>query len=90
MSESNGNILFVVCTPCEKQKLPDYGVKIAIRSRVGFYEPHTPHNEQSKWFTKHAKCGGRANPDHFQLAHLFPRNADQEAVDTAVKLALVQ
>jgi hypothetical protein len=90
MTEPKGNVLFVVCTPCEQKHEEDYGVKIAIRSRVGFYEPHTPANEQAKWFAKHAKCGGRANPDHFQLAHLFARNADQEAVPEAVKLALVQ
>jgi hypothetical protein len=39
---------------------------------------------------KHAKCGGRGNPDHFQLAHLFERNADQVSPKEAVKMALVQ
>ena len=86
---SEGNVLFLVCTPCSEANQPDFGVKIAIRSRVGFYEHCVPDKQFDTWLMKHAKCGGRAQPDHYQLAHQFDRNHDQQKVKDAVKLAVV-
>ena len=81
MSEVNvnsaGNILFLVCSPCEKAKEKDFGVKIGGRTRIGWYEPIVPDGQLAKWFAKHSRCGGRANPDHFVLAHSYTRNHDQ-------------
>lgn len=85
---SEGNILFLVCQACEKANEPDFGVKLAGRTRIGYYDPMVPPKELAKWFMKHAKCGGRTNPDHYQLAHLLARNHDQESLKAAVHTAL--
>lgn len=86
---SEGNILFLVCQACEKANQPDFGVKLAERSRIGYYDPLVPPKEFGKWLMKHAKCGGRTNPDHFQLAHLFERNSDQRDLKAVVRDAVV-
>lgn len=89
---SEGNVLFLVCTPCSQNPAEsdgDYGVKLAQRSRVGFYDPMVPPQDFAKWLIKHAKCAGRGNSDHFQLAYLCAQNHDQQTVKEAVKLALV-
>jgi hypothetical protein len=86
---SEGNILFMICQPCEQANQPDFGVKLAERSRIGFYEPLVPPKEFAKWLMKHARCGGRTNPDHFQLAHLFERNSDQRDLKAVVHNAVV-
>lgn len=86
---SEGNILFLVCQACEKTNEPDFGVKLAERSRIGFYDPIVPPKDFAKWLMKHARCGGRTNPDHFQLAHLFERNADQHDLKAVVHEAVV-
>lgn len=86
---SEGNVLFLVCTPCEKAKEPDFGVKIAGRTRIGFYDPMVPSKQLASWFMKHAKCGGRTNPDHFQLGHMFERDHDQSSLKAVVHDAVV-
>jgi hypothetical protein len=85
---TEGNILFLVCQPCEKTGEDDYGVKIAGRTRIGFYDPMCPPKELSKWFMKHAKCAGRTNPDHFVLAHLQERDHDQKSLQAVVHEAV--
>jgi hypothetical protein len=74
---ANGNSLFLVCVPCEQADEPDYGVLMAERSHIGWYEHRVPTKQFDAWLAKHRKCGGRNNPDHFALAHLRGRNADQ-------------
>lgn len=73
---SEGNILFLVCEPCSQTDAKDFGIKLAERSRVGFYEPVTPENQFQQWLGKHARCGGR-DVDHFKLGYLRPHNEDQ-------------
>ena len=72
-----GNALVLVCQPCEQADEPDFGVRMAERSEVGWYEHSVPTKQFDAWLAKHRKCGGRNNPDHFILAHLHGRNADQ-------------
>lgn len=86
---SEGNILFLVCTPCEQGGEKDFGVKLAVRSHIGYYEPLVPSKDLAKWFMKHAKCAGRTNPDHYQLAHLFERDHDQDSLKAVVHAAVV-
>lgn len=86
---TEGNVLFLICMPCSQAGQADFGVKMAIRSRVGFYEHYVPDKQFDQWLMKHAKCGGRANPDHFQIGLQFDRNHDQQKVKDAVKLAVV-
>lgn len=81
----DGNALFLVCVPCSDSNQKDYGVRLGERSRVGYYESSVPNKQLDNWFMKHAKCGGRANPDHFKLAMLLNPNHDQQ-----VKLKAVQ
>ena len=90
MTDRQGNLLYVVCQPCEKANETDFGIKLAVRSRIGWYEQMAPMKALNAWFAKHAKCGGRCNPDHFMLGHGFERNHDQSALEAAVKLAVVQ
>jgi hypothetical protein len=85
----NGNVLFLVCRPCEQAQQPDYGVKLAGRTRIGFYDPLVPPKPLAAWLMKHAKCGGRTNPDHFMLAHQFERNHDQKGLEATVHEAVV-
>lgn len=87
---SQGNILFLVCKPCEMQKNTDFGVKIAGRTQRSYYEHMAPIAQFDAWLRKHAKCGGRTNPDHFQLGYLSAHNHDQNELEAAVKMALVQ
>lgn len=86
---SEGNILFLVCKPCEEAKSTDFGVKLAERSTRGWYEHLVPTKQLDAWLQIHSRCGGRTGPDHFCLAHLHPRNHDQDQLEAAVKLALV-
>jgi hypothetical protein len=86
---SEGNILFLVCKPCEEANQPDFGVKLAARTRIGYYDPMVPPKELAKWFMKHAKCAGRTSPDHYQLAHMFERDHDQQSLKAVVHDAVV-
>jgi len=86
---SEGNILFLVCQPCEQAKEKDFGVKLAGRTRIGYYDPMVPPKQLAAWFMKHAKCGGRTNPDHYVLAHSFPRDHDQTSLKAVVHDAVV-
>lgn len=86
---SEGNILFLVCQPCEQAGEADFGVKLAGRTRIGYYDPMVPPKPLATWFMKHAKCGGRTNPDHYVLAHMFDRNADQQSLKAVVHDAVV-
>lgn len=88
MSE-NGNFIFLICKPCEQAGENDFGVKLAVRSQIGWYEHLVPPKQFDNWLTQHSKCGGRTNPDHFGLAYLKPHNHDQADLKAAVKLAVV-
>lgn len=87
---TEGNVLFLICQPCEKAGNADFGVKLAARTKIGWYESLVPNKQFDKWLGKHRKCAGRGHPDHFMFAHQFERDHDQEAVQEAVKLALVK
>jgi hypothetical protein len=73
----SGNALFLVCVPCEKANEADYGVRLAERTKIGWYEPSAPSREFSAWLSKHRRCAGSNHPDHFMLAHLKDRDHDQ-------------
>ena len=73
----SGNALYLVCQPCEQANQDDFGVKLAQRSTIGWYEHEVPPKQFDAWLAKHKRCGGRGNPDHFILAHVQPRNHDQ-------------
>jgi hypothetical protein len=85
---ADGNILFLVCQPCEQANKADFGVKLAGRVKRGYYEHLVPTKQFDAWLGKHSKCGGRTNPDHFVLAHSYNRNHDQKDLEAAVKIAL--
>ena len=72
-----GNALFLVCTPCLKAGEADHGLRLADRTCRGWYDPSAPQKTFKAWLSKHNACGGRGNPDHFQLAHLATPNHDQ-------------
>lgn len=78
----SGNILFLVCEPCEKAQQDDFGIKLCDRSTVGWYEPTTPPKVFKTWLHKHSRCGGRHGPDHFRLGALQERNFDQPKTKT--------
>ena len=83
------NAIFMVCTPCFQAKETDHGVRLCERSLVGFYDPVVPPRQFKNWLAKHSKCGGRGNPDHFQLAHLLPQNNDQDRIKAIKKLEII-
>lgn len=87
---TEGNVLFLICQPCEKAGEADFGVKLAARTKISWYGHLVPLKQFDKWLEKHRNCAGRGHPDHFMLAHQFERDHDQEALQGAVKLALVQ
>lgn len=86
----NGNTLFLVCKPCQEKGENDFGVKLAGRSQRSYYVNIVPTKEFNAWLAKHSRCGGRTNPDHFNLGYLQTPNADQSELQAAVKLAIVQ
>lgn len=86
---SKGNILFLVCGPCRQKDEADFGVTIAGRTERGYYAAMVPEKQFNNWLSKHAKCGGRTNPDHFKLGYLSLQNHDQSELEAAVKLAVV-
>lgn len=76
----SGNILFLVCGPCEKANKPDFGFKLAKREIIGHYDvfgPALATKNLQAWLGKHAGCAGKGHPDHFALAHLSKMNSDQ-------------
>jgi len=75
-----GNALFLVCSPCFNAGKPDHGVRLASRTLVGYYDADAPHKTLNGWFQKHAKCGGRTEPDHFRLGHVFQPNHDMDRI----------
>ena len=85
---SQGNILFLICRPCEQAKQPDFGVKLAGRTQRGYYSHLVPSKQLDNWLMQHRQCGGRTGPDHFQLGYLAPHNHDQSELAAAVKLAV--
>ncbi len=85
---SKGNILFLVCGPCQQKDEPDFGVKMAGRTQRGFYAAMVPEKQFTNWLQKHSKCGGRTHPDHFKLGYLSPQDHDQSELEAAVKLAV--
>lgn len=84
-----GNIIFLVCDPCQKANEADFGAKIAGRTQRGYYATMIPGKQMNNWLAKHAKCGGRTNPDHFRLGYQQAQNADQSELEAAVKLAVI-
>lgn len=80
-----------MCVPCMDENAQDFGFRLADRPLIGGYEPFGP-SAQTKnlkeWLKKHAKCGGKGNPDHFNLALLNPRNHDQPKRDLKETLVL--
>ncbi len=89
MSDPKGNLIFVVCKPCEEKNEPDFGAKLAVRSQRGWYEQMIPTRQLNAWFEQHRNCGGRGHPDHFVMALGFEKDHDQKALEQAVKLAVV-
>lgn len=87
---SNGNVLFLVCKPCQEKGEADFGVKLAGRTHRGYYASMVPPKQFNNWLIQHAKCGSRTNPDHFNLGYLHTQNSDQSELEAAVKLAIVQ
>lgn len=88
---SQGNILFLVCKPCEEAKEADFGVKLAGRTQIGWYEHLVPTKQFDAWLNKHRRCGGRGKPDHFVLAHSFTPNHDQAELEVReVKQAVIR
>jgi hypothetical protein len=85
-----GNVLFLICSPCEQANEKDFGIKLAARSHRGYYEHQIPSKQMDGWLMLHRACAGRTGPDHFKLALRFEANHDQANLETAVKLALVQ
>jgi hypothetical protein len=90
LAGQNGNVIFLVCKPCQQTGEKDFGVKLAGRSQRSWYTHMVPSKQFDNWLHQHARCGGRTNPDHFQLGYLQVQNADQADIETAVKLAVVQ
>jgi hypothetical protein len=86
----NGNVLFLVCKPCQQSGAKDFGVKLAGRAQRSWYTHMVPPKQFDAWLHSHAKCGGRTKPDHFQLGYLQDQNADQSEIEAAVKLAVVK
>ena len=84
----DGNIMFVVCLPCQQAHEKDFGLKLAGRTRRSWYGLLAPVKTIEGWFQKHSKCGGRTGPDHFALAHSYERNYDQTDLKASVQEAL--
>ena len=63
----SGNALFLVCQPCEQADEPDFGVRMAERSEVGWYEHSVPTKQFDAWLAKHRKCGGPQQPGPLHL-----------------------
>lgn len=88
---SKGNILFLVCKSCEEAHERDFGVKLAGRSQIGWYEHMVPDKQLDAWLNQHRNCAGRGKPDHFVLAHSYPPNHDQAELETRqVKQAVIR
>lgn len=88
---SKGNILFLVCKPCEEAKEADFGVKLAGRTQIGWYEHMVPGKQLDVWLNKHRNCAGRGKPDHFVLAHSYIPNHDQAEIEVRqVKQAVIR
>ena len=77
MSDTDGQIMFLICNSCEQSGEKDFGIKLYGRSRIGWFTALAPQNQVEQWLMKHAKCGGRGKPDHFSLGLSFPRDHDQ-------------
>ena len=86
---SGGNILFLVCGPCEQANEKDFGVKLCERGVITWYEPLVPPKQFKDWLAKHSKCAGRYKPDHFRLALLREPNYDQPAERPKPQLEVV-
>jgi hypothetical protein len=89
-SETVGNVLFLICSPCEQANEPDFGIKLAARTQRGYYEHQIPAKQMDAWLMQHRACAGRTSPDHFKLAMRFQPDHDQKDLQTSVKLALVE
>lgn len=90
LAGKNGNVIFLVCKPCQQAGEEDFGVKICGRTQRSYYAAMVPNKQLDNWLRQHSKCGGRTNPDHFHLGYLQAQNADQSELEAAVKLAIAQ
>lgn len=88
----SGNAMFLICEPCSKANEADFGFKLAGRNLLGAYQPFGPAQatrQFTAWLRKHAKCGGKGNPDHFKLGMSAERNYDQpqpKAIEVVTRL----
>lgn len=82
---SGGNYLVLVCKPCQIEGEADFGLKIGVRTKLGYYEGFAPQKETDKWFAKHRKCGVRGEPDHFALGYSHGQNHDQRELESTVR-----
>jgi hypothetical protein len=73
----SGNTLFLVCGPCCDANEADFGIKLATRNQMDWYQHEVPTKQFDAWLANHRKCGPRGMPDHFKLAHLYAQNHDQ-------------
>ena len=74
-------------------KQQDFGFKLAKRGIIGHYDvfgPALATKNLQAWLSKHSGCAGKGHPDHFVLAHMHERNADQPQKALKPSLALVQ
>ena len=77
--------MVLVCKPCQQTNEPDFGLKLGVRTKLGFYEHFAPSKEMDKWFGKHRKCGKRGEPDHFSLGYSHGQNHDQRELEATVR-----
>jgi hypothetical protein len=63
---------------------------MADRSKIGWYAPTGPSKQFEGWLSNHRKCGGRNNPDHFQLGMLRAKNHDQLPLEKPTAVAVQQ
>ena len=82
---AQGNILFIVCQPCQEANEADFGIKVAGRTNIGWYAQEAPTKVLNAWFGKHRNCAGRGHPDHFVLAHMSERDHDQDRIKATVQ-----
>lgn len=76
--------MYLVCAPCMKENAEDFGFRLADRGIMGAYEvfgPSASAKQFGNWLKKHARCGGKGNPDHFSTALYEPPNHDQPKRD---------
>jgi hypothetical protein len=82
---TGGNYMVLVCKPCQQAGEDDFGLKLAVRTKLGYYEAFAPIKEADKWYAHHRKCGKRGEPDHFALGYSHGQNHDQRELESTVR-----